>query len=819
MKKIGIKLLLLFILFVASIGIYFVVTLDRSEGEEETMQTASLPIVSMLYDNNVVNTLHGYTVAMDAKYMRDSITPLEVDRKLSVSINIYDNVVASISYELRSLDTTQLIEKNNVTEYTVEGSNVLTTLNLSNIIESDTEYLLILKVVTEKHGEINYYTRVIDQEAADVLSHIKFITGFSEGTLNDETAKEYMAYLEPKSSADNSNLAKVDLNSSFTNVTWGDLDVSRVSEPIVKIKEILGDVGCYELCYKVKAKGAGDVVLYYNVTEYFRVKQGVNVMYLYVYERSMEQIFDCDNINVSSTRINLGLDSDLKVETSCSPTGSFVSFVKERNLWLMDMNNNKMISIISYESGQDSDIRDVFNENNIEIVSTNAKGNVLFLVYGYMNKGEHEGKVGTALYQYEYESNVVNELVFVASDKPYEILKGQVGKFAYITKDNIIYLMVEDSIYTITTDSNEYVQLANHLQTGNFIINDDNNIVVWHENSSIYGAESLRVIDAASGGDYNIACDSADYIRAIGFIGNDMVYGFARRSDVYVDEYGNTVFPMYKIVVDIYDSDEVVEYNKDNVYVSDVTINGNMIMLERMTKDEAGLFQEMSSDQLINKVDEDVATIEQYTIATDLKKTELVLKFAYTVTSNNALAKVYPKEINFVAVNDIGKTDDKLEDNNYYVYADGGLILTTSSVTKAINKASKEYGVVVNGSGNYVWARLSKLDNKVVASATQVASPNYSSISQVLENDTIKTLDISSISLLDVLYYTTKDIAVLANLPERGIVAISGYSGYLGNVDTVYFRTYDGESFNMTISEAEKESNEAGGRYVAVFND
>src|SRR5574344_598025 len=320
MKKIGIKLLLLFILFVASIGIYFVVTLDRSEGEEETMQTASLPIVSMLYDNNVVNTLHGYTVAMDAKYMRDSITPLEVDRKLSVSINIYDNVVASISYELRSLDTTRLIEKNNVTEYTVEGSNVLTTLNLSNIIESDTEYLLILKVVTEKHGEINYYTRVIDQEAADVLSHIKFITGFSEGTLNDETAKEYMAYLEPKSSADNSNLAKVDLNSSFTNVTWGDLDVSRVSEPIVKIKEILGDVGCYELCYKVKAKGAGDVVLYYNVTEYFRVKQGVNVMYLYVYERSMEQIFDCDNINVSSTRINLGLDSDLKVETSCSPT-------------------------------------------------------------------------------------------------------------------------------------------------------------------------------------------------------------------------------------------------------------------------------------------------------------------------------------------------------------------------------------------------------------------------------------------------------------------------------------------------------------------
>lgn len=818
MKKIGIKILILFFVFISTIAIYFVATMEKGETQEEAMQTASLPVVSMMYEDNVINIIHGYTLQMDAKYMRDSITPLEVDRKLSMNINIYDNVVAGISYELRSLDTTRLIEKTNVTEYDIEGSNVLTTLNLSNIIDSNEEYLLVIKIVTEKHGEINYYTRVIDQSEVDVPSHIKFVTGFSESTLDSEAAEKYMAYLEPKSSADNTNLAKVNLNSSFTNVTWGDLEVSRVTTPIVTIKELLGDVGCYELCYKVKAIGAGDIVQYYNVTEYFRVRQGVNVMYLYVYERTMEQIFECDNQSVSSTRINLGLDSDLNVETSNSPTGSYVSFVKERNLWLMDMNSNKMISVMSFESGKDSDIRDVFNENNIEIVSTNSDGNVLFLVYGYMNKGEHEGKVGTALYQYNYSSNHVDELVFVASNKPYEILKGQVGKFAYITKDNIIYLMVDDNIYTITTDSNEYVQLANNLQEGNFIINNDNNIVAWHENSTIYEADSIRVIDATNGNDYKITSEEGDYVKALGFIGNDLVYGLAHKSDVYADEYGNTVFPMYKIVVEIYDSEETAVYQKDNIYITEVDINGNMLMFKRMKKASEGTFEAARDDQLINKTESDIAAIEQYTIATDLKKTELVLKFAYTVTSNNTLAKEYPEEINFVAVNDIGKTDEELEDDNYYVYADGSLQLCTTSINNAIKMASSEYGVVVDGSGNYIWARLSKLDNKVVASATSAAAPHYANIQAVLSDDSINKLDISSIEISDILYYITKDMPVLVNLPDRGVVAISGYSGYLGNVDTIYFRAYDGESFNMTIASAETAITEGGGRYVVIRN-
>ena len=193
-------------------------------------------------------------------------------------------------------------------------------------------------------------------------------------------------------------------------------------------------------------------------------------------------------------------------------------------------------------------------------------------------------------------------------------------------------------------------------------------------------------------------------------------------------------------------------------------------------------------------------------------------EYQYTVTYDNALSKFSPEVISFVASNDIGRSEEKQEDNNYYVYAGGELIMRTTNVISAINVASEEYGVVIDGKGDYVWARLSKLDNLVVPSATDAASPHYGSISEVLQNENIEVLDVSTVSIQDVLYYSTKQMPVLVNLPEWGVVAISGYSGYLGNVDTIYFRAYDGENFNMPISEAENQIIRGGHRYIVVMN-
>lgn len=816
MKNLLIKLGVSVLIFIGVIAIYIISIYDEDAGTDEVMQSATLPIVNMVYQDTNVNMLQGYTTYMDGRYMRDCITPLEEGRTLGVNIRKYDNVIATMSYEIRSLDTERLIDKQNIERFTTSGDNIYATIDVSSIVEPDTEYLLIIELVSEKHGNIYYYTRIEEQTESDVKTHLDFVSGMSESTLDDDAAMDYLPYLEPSSNSDNTNLGYVNIKSSFSNFTWGDLQVKRVTEPMVTIKEILNDVGCYELQYKVMAENDYGTNQYYNVTEFFRVREGVGTMYVFVYERRMEQIFDGSNQNVSTTRINLGLDSNLDVEYSYSPTGNFVSLVKERNLWLMDMKKNEIINVFSFESGSDNDVRDVFDENAIEIVSTDGDGNVLFIVYGYMNRGGHEGKVGIGLYQYDRENNLVKELAFVPSTKPYYILKESMGKFAYIKDDSLLYMMLGDAIYTVTFDSNEYVQLVSGLKKGNYIISEDKNIIAWHENTSVDGAESIRVINIKTGDDFVIEAEQGDFIKAIGFIEHDLIYGTAKKADVSTNDAGNTLFPMYKLNVVLESKENVESYQKENIYVSDVSIEGNMLKLKRVSKDENGAFVEIDNDQYVNKNVEATPPVSLSSIATELKKKELILDFAYTVTADNRLVNSYPETIEFIQGNSFEMVKEEEADTNLYVYADGQLMLVTEKPFEAINAAYENYGVVVNGQGNYVWARAGKV-NAVGIDMKYMVGQGYDSYAATAEKWEGTILDISNAHYDTLFYYVTKRMPVFTVVDNYGLVCIDGYNGYSGIINTVYMTDLDtGEEFDMGYYELENIYNNNGQRYMVL---
>lgn len=816
MKKVLIKILILFLVSVSIITLHFISIYQSDTVETPVMQEATLPIINMVYKDTDINMLQGYTSYMEAEYMHDSITPLEEDRSIGVTIRKYDNVIATMSYEIRTLDMERLIDKQNIEKFVTSGDKIYATIDASRILETETEYMLIIKLVSEKHGDIYYYTRIEEQLESDVKSHIDFVSNMSLSSLDDEAALAYLPYLEPSSSSDNTNLANVSIKSSFANFTWGNLEVTRVTQPVVTVKEMTDDLGCYELQYKVKADNEYDRAQYYNVTEYYRVKRRGEQMLLYVYERKMEQIFDGSNQNVSTTRINLGLDSDMNVEYSYSDTGSYISFVKERNLWLMDMNNNNITNIFSFESGSDHDVRDVFDENDIEIVSTDSEGNVLFIVYGYMNRGGHEGKVGTGLYRYTREDNKVTELVFVPTTKPYHIMRESIGNFAYIKDDALLYMMIGDAIYTITFESNEYVQLVSGLKKGNYIISDDENIIAWHENTQINGADSIRVININTGDDYIIKAEEGDYIKVLGFIDHDLIYGTGRMTDTYTDEVGDKILPMYKLNVVLESKENVESYQKDNIYITDVEIAGNMLKLERVTRNEAGAFVETDSDQFVNK---NVAATEDIVlsdIATDLKKKELILEFAYTITSDNTFVLKYPGEIVFKAGNSFEPVNEQAEDNNYYVYGEGQLIMVTEKPWEAINAAYDNYGVVIYGDGNYVWARSSKVNN-VGIDMKYMVGQGYDTFEASADIWQGTVLDVSKAYYDTLFYYVTKRMPVLTVVNDYGLVCIDGYNGYSGNINIVYMTDLDtGKEFELGYYELENIYNNNGMRYMVL---
>lgn len=836
-KNTVIKIIILFLIFAGVIAGYFILTHKEPVSPADSLDIATLPTITMHYDTLEFNALHGYTSQMEAQYMRDVITPLDSKRQLPITIYRYDNNIAGISYEVRSLDTSRLIESVDLDHWEADETSSHAILDISTIPDRDTEYLLIIKLTTEKHGSIYYYTRIIEQTKCEITPQLNYVNDFSKSTLDDVSFEKYIGNLEIDPSRDNTNLADVDLTSSFNNLTWGNLAVERVSEPVVSITEITGDTSCFLLKYKVRAKNTYDTYQYYNVTEFFRVKIGINTTYMYVYDRTVEQLFDPTNQNISSTRINLGLDSDLNVKYKSNGTGSFVSFIKNGSLWTMDMKENRIISLFSFEEMEDGDLRMEYDQFDIDIISTDNDGNTLFLLYGYMEKGAHEGQVGVALYKYIYKDNAVSELVFIPSTKPYSILKDSVGKFAYITDDNILYFMIGDSIYTVTMDSNEYIQLANNLQSENYAINDGNSILAWHENTSVYNADSIRVIDVEGHKDYVINADEGEYLKVLGFIENDLIYGAAKASDITTDSSGKTIFPMYKINIRLYDDNDnknaasatasgenpdsdikLETYQKDGIYVSSVSVSNNILSLSRLTKGEDGSFSPIEDDKLVNRTAENKALITIDTIATNLKKKELILNFAYTVTSSNQLTLVSTETFSFTDANKLRLNNGTVADNNYLVYAYGVLYDKFSDLKSAIECANANYGMVIEPSGNIAWAKITKPDLAKLTDTATLVNKGYGSLDAILaDTDNYDIYNLTGTEAANVLYYGAKDIPVITYIDNLGYVIISAYSSYLGVVDTFAFTSLStGEITKMPYSEGVSKMAASGNLFIVM---
>lgn len=835
-KNTIIKIIVLILVFGGVIAGYFILTHKEPVSPAENLDVATLPIITMHYDSLEFNALHGYTSQMEAQYMRDVITPLDSTRQLPITIYRYDNNIAGISYEVRSLDTSRLIESVDLDHWDADDTSSNAVLDISPIPDKNTEYLLIIRLTTEKHGSIYYYTRIMEQTECEIIPQLNYVNGFSKSTLDDVSFENYIGNLEINPSRDNTNLADVDLTSSFNNLTWGNLSVERVSEPVVSITEITGDTSCFLLKYKVRAKNNYDTYQYYNVTEFFRVKIGINTTYMYVYDRTVEQLFDPTTQNISSTRINLGLDSDLDIKYKSNSTGSFVSFVKNGSLWTMDMKQNQIISLFSFEDMKDGDLRMEYDQFDIDIISTDDDGNTLFLLYGYMEKGAHEGQVGVALYKYIYKDNTVKELVFIPSTKPYSLLKDSVGKFAYITENDILYFMIGDSIYTVTMDSNEYMQLATNLQSGNYIINSDNNILAWHENTSIYSADTIRVIDVEGHKDYVISAGEGEYVKVLGFIENDLIYGVAKAADVTTDSNGNTVFPMYKIIIRLYDDNDDKEtatttsadntspdikletYQKDGIYISSVSVSNNILSLSRLTRGEDGSFIPIEDDKLVNRTAENKALITLDTITTDLKKKELILNFAYTVTSSNELKLVSTESFSFTSANKLRLNNGTVADNDYLVYAYGVLYDKFSDLKSAIECANTNYGMVIEPSGNVAWAKITKPDLAKLTDTATLVNKNYGSLEAILaDTDNYEIYNLTGTAMSNVLYYGAVDIPVITYIDELGYVIISAYSSYLGVVDTFAFTSLStGEITKMSYSEGVAIVQNSGNLFIVL---
>lgn len=840
MKKIILKVTILIVVFVASLLIISEIMNKGNTDMTVEMAGATLPVVTASYAGRDVNEMHGYVEEMEVNYMRECITPLAAGRKMTVDINCYGRMITDISFEVRSIDGSRLIEDTSIEEFSQKDDKIQITLALKDLIESNREYVLVLLLTTEDGETIRYYTRVIWTEEYHIAEKLDYVVDFSNKTFDKEQAEELTKYLESNSEGDNTTFGKVNIYSSFHQVTWGELDVKKVKEPQIFIKELAPQTGNFILKYYVSVE-EGDGAGYYTVEEFYRIRYTEDRIYLLDFERTMNRLFD-DRADVyANNKIYLGIMGE-DVPLAESEGGNVVAFVVGNKLYSYNVVDHELAYLFGFYDKDNIDERTLYDRHDIKILNVDEAGNVNFMIYGYMNRGRHEGETGISVYFYDSTVNTTEEMFYVPYRKSPDMLLKEMERLSYINRNGTLYLMLDNVIYGISEMDRSCEAVATDLAEGTYQVSDSNRMVVWQNESQLYGSKELVLMNLNTGKQTQIKAGYGEVVSPIGFMGEDLIYGIAKEKDIVRDKTGNIVFPMYCVRILNETEGVLKEYRQENIYITEGSVSENQIILKRIKRNEDGEDEEIVDDQIMNAEVEagmenniEVAAIDIYE-----KVTQIALKDEIEKDSMKLLT---PKEVLFEGGRNIVIEEPDVEYERYYVYGQTGVEGIFMDEGNAVNLAYELAGVVVNDAGDYVWLKGNRnTKNQIMAITGEAVTEEKSSLSvcldailsfegisrntqymldqgetvfSILENnmDNCQILDLTDCKLDAVLYYVNQDIPVLVMLEDGSAVLLIGFN----EKNTVLMNPETGSVYKMGMNDSAELFEQNGNRFITYI--
>lgn len=804
MRKTIIRIVVTVIFFIiALLSIGNIMNRGNTDMTEE-MQPASLAVVYMVIDGERVNCLHGYTNQENLCYARENITPLKADRKLSFAADRYGRNISRIYYEVRSVDGARLIEDGQITDYSDIAGTIQGEITIKDLIDLDTEYNFTLILETDGEEKTYYNTRILAGDGYYGAEKLEFVRSFTEKTFDKEEAQNLVKYLESNSKGDNSTLGRVTIHSSFAQVTWADLQIKEHSSPNYCINEITPQTASITDSFVVTVS-EGRKNLYYRVEEYFRIRYTVDRIYLIDYERTMDQIVDVEAKDVFvGNKIVLGIQSE-DIEIIESDGGNTFAFVTDGRLFAYNVEDSKIAKLYCSYDSHYTDPRELYQAHEVKVLQIDETGNVRFVVYGYMNRGVHEGEVGINVFFYNSATNTIEEEVYIPYDKSYKVLIKEMEQLSYVSKDEIYYFVLSGSIYAVDLEGNSYEVLADDLMEDSFQISPDHSMVVWQDKADVNASDSLTLMNLNNRIRTTIPAENGCYIKPLGFMEKDLIFGIARKEDVITDKYGLTTFGMYLIRIRDENGTILKEYLPEDIYVTDGFITDNQLTMKRAVKNADGTaYVATSDDQIVNNVTPTVGsnTIEKPVTATYETIQQIVLKNDV----NSKKFRVLTPKLVLYEGNRTVELEKEDSDPYYYVYAKGRIIGIYAKAADAVTLAYDNAGVVINDSGKYIWLKGTRSTrNQIMAIGASQLSEERGSVAvcmdtvlsylgvprnsqylldqgenvlMILEEaigEEYEILDLSGCNMDALLYYVNQDIPILVLMGEEAVLLI-GYN-------------------------------------------
>ena len=664
MKKTIIRIAVCVVVFLASALIIGSIMNQGHNNMTMEMAPATLPMITMESGGVACNELHGNTVEMDVAYQKDCITLLGEGRQANFTVNTFGREITGISTEVRSIDGSRLIENSEVTGWKANGKSFSVSLTLKDLIDTNTQYSLTLILELEGEQKVYYYTTILWNDDVHISEILEFATDFHGKLYDKEVAKELTKYLEPNSKlTDNGTFHKVNIHSSFQQITWGSLEPVQEDAASIRLTQISGNVASLLMDFVVST-GEGKNKIYYNVEEYYRVRYTSERMYLLDYERTMTQIPDTTRM-YANDKILLGI-TDENVDMMESADGNTVVFSDMGQLLSYNAATNGLTVIFSFYDKDNADRRTLYDNHGIKILDVDEGGNVKFAVYGYMNRGRHEGETGIQIISYDNSLNTIEEEVYIPYSKSYAVLKDEMEQLLYRNRQQHVYFFLENGVYDVDLENRSAEQLVSIRQDDSLQVSENHEIIVWQEGDDINHSNQLNVRNLNTGEQTVIRAEDGEAIRPLGFMGEDIIYGVARESDIRTENSGQIFYPMYKVCISNSSGDNLKEYGQDGIYIVDCAIEGNQITLSRIQRSENGSYQEILDDQIMNNVEEEPGQNKVVTADIDIYERYVQIQTKTTIDTRT-IKVLNPKEVVFEGGREL-TLDAVSEVSRYYVY-------------------------------------------------------------------------------------------------------------------------------------------------------
>ncbi len=805
MKKILIRIVVLIVVFFTTV---FITEKRINQGHEnitKEMSPASFPTLTFVWEDYDYNTLYAYAEPMEIAYQRESLTILGEERETDFSMHTYGRSISGLTIEVRNVSDMRLIEQSPVIEYIQQGDRVTGTLQLKDLISGGTEYSLCIIAEVDESAQVYYYTRVLWEEDVEIGDKLGYVKDFHDRLFDKEKARELTKYLETNSAKEsNSTLAEVNIYSSFKQVTYGDLAPWQVGEERIRLVENSGLNAAFMVEYLLSSGNSEEPMLYL-AKEFYRIRNTKDRVYLLNYQRHMEQIPQPENMAVND-KLALGITSE-EVNMSESEDGNTLAFVSAGTLYCYNANKNRLARVFGFYDTGETDDRLLNQAHDIRILGVDEAGNVDFAVYGYMNRGRHEGEVGVELYTYDGTLNTIEEIVYLPYEKSWQILEEELGRLLYLNKDRHLYLTLEDEVYCIDLENRQLLennwQISNEDDTLRSSV--DHRLLVSTQQTGVDNRQ-MTILNLSTEKDITISSDEGDLLKFLGFIDEDLVYGLAHQDDVYRESSGQIFYPMYKVCICNESGKLLKNYEQEGVYITDCTIRDNQILLTRVQKQENGEFKELAEDSITTSGV--VVSKRNKIAAADI---EIYQHYIQIQTQQNintkSLKVVTPKEV----VYEGGRTLEIIPERaqRYYLYDGYGICGIYHSPGNAVDQANERIatsGTVIAENGVLIWKRGDRsARNQIMAISAVAETEEKNSVAicldsmlayegvvrnseylmgkgqevmEILEQNLpdVLILNLEGAPLDAVLYYIWQEIPVLAFRADGSAVLLTGYN-------------------------------------------